>query len=120
MARWHARLCAAARSHYSPPANLPPGFPMLRVNPFAALRPEPSVASEVASVPYDVVDTEEARRLAEGHPLSFLHVVRSEIDLPSDTDPHAEVVYERALANFRDLEREALIREAEPSIYLYR
>ena len=93
---------------------------MLRVNPFAALRPKPSVASEVASVPYDVVDTDEARRLAEGHPLSFLHVVRSEIDLPSDTDPHAEAVYERALANFRELEREALIREAAPAIYLYR
>jgi len=93
---------------------------MLRVNPFAALRPNPNVASEVASVPYDVVDTEEARRLAEGRPLSFLHVVRSEIDLPADTDPHADVVYERALANFRVLQRDVLIREASPSIYLYR
>jgi uncharacterized protein (DUF1015 family) len=93
---------------------------MLRVNPFAALRPNPNVASEVASVPYDVVDTDEARRLAEGHPLSFLHVVRSEIDLPADTDPHADLVYDRALSNFRDLERNALLREAAPSFYLYR
>jgi uncharacterized protein (DUF1015 family) len=93
---------------------------MLRVNPFAALRPRPEVAAEVASVPYDVVDTEEARRLAEGHPLSFLRVVRSEIELPSDTDPHADVVYQRALANFRKLTRDALVRENEPSIYLYR
>src|SRR5690606_16102071 len=89
-------------------------------NPFAALRPNPSVASEVASVPYDVVDSEEARRLAEGQPLSFLHVVRSEIDLPSDTDPHADVVYQRALENFRKLERDVLRRESAPSIYLYR
>jgi uncharacterized protein (DUF1015 family) len=88
---------------------------MLRVNPFAALRPKPNLAADVASVPYDVVDTDEARRLAEGRPLSFLHVVRSEIDLPSDTDPHAAVVYQRALSNFRALER-----ESTPSIYLYR
>lgn len=93
---------------------------MVRVNPFAALRPNPSVAAELASVPYDVVDTEEARCLAHGHPLSFLRVVRSEVDLPSDIDPHADVVYERALDNFRELEREALLRESVPSIYLYR
>jgi uncharacterized protein (DUF1015 family) len=93
---------------------------MLRVNPFAALRPKPSVASEVASVPYDVVDRDEARRLAAGHPLSFLHVVRSEIDLPDDTDPHADVVYDRALSNFRALQRDVLVREGEPAIYLYR
>lgn len=93
---------------------------MLRLGPFAALRPNPALAKEVASVPYDVVNTEEARRLAEGHPLSFLHVVRSEIDLPPETDPHAAVVYERALRNFQKLEREALLREQARSIYLYR
>jgi uncharacterized protein (DUF1015 family) len=93
---------------------------MLRVNPFAALRPKPSVASEVASVPYDVVDRDEARRLAAGHPLSFLHVVRSEIDLPDDTDPHADIVYDRALSNFRALQRDVFVREGEPAIYLYR
>jgi uncharacterized protein (DUF1015 family) len=93
---------------------------MLRVNPFAALRPKPNLAAEIASVPYDVVDTEEARRLAEGNPRSFLHVVRSEIDLPADTDPHADVVYRRALENLRALERDALIREDGPAIYLYR
>jgi uncharacterized protein (DUF1015 family) len=93
---------------------------MLRVNPFAALRPQPAVAAEVAAVPYDVVNTEEARQLALGRPLSFLHVTRSEIDLPPDTDPHADVVYERALSNFRRLEREVFLREAEPSIYIYR
>src|SRR5688500_17579808 len=93
---------------------------MLRINPFAALRPQPALASEVASVPYDVVNSDEARRLADGHPLSFLHVVRSEIDLPPDTDPYADVVYQRALSNFRRLERDVLVREASPSIYVYR
>ena len=58
---------------------------------FRALRPEPSVASEVASVPYDVVSTEEARALVAGHPLSFLHVTRSEIDLPAVTNPYDAV-----------------------------
>ena len=53
--------------------------------PFRALRPAPAAAAEVASVPYDVVNTEEARALAAGHPLSFLHVTRSEIDLPPET-----------------------------------
>jgi uncharacterized protein (DUF1015 family) len=93
---------------------------MLRVNPFAALRPKAALAAEVASVPYDVVSADEARRLVEGHPLSFLHVVRSEIDLPPDTDPYADVVYERALSSFRDLEREVLVRDASPAIYVYR
>jgi uncharacterized protein (DUF1015 family) len=93
---------------------------MLRVNPFAALRPHPEWAAEVAAVPYDVVNTEEARRLAEGRPRSFLHVTRSEIDLPPDTDPYSGAVYQRALSNFRELQREVLLRETEPSIYLYR
>lgn len=93
---------------------------MLRVNPFAALRPHPALAAEVAAVPYDVVSTEEARQLAHGRPLSFLHVTRSEIDLPPDTDPHADVVYERALSSFRRLEREAFLRESAPSFYIYR
>jgi uncharacterized protein (DUF1015 family) len=93
---------------------------MLRVNPFAALRPKPEVAQEVAAVPYDVVNTEEAKRLAEGRPLSFLHVSRSEIDLPPGTDPYSEGVYQKALSNLNRLEREVMLREAAPSIYLYR
>jgi uncharacterized protein (DUF1015 family) len=93
---------------------------MLRVNPFAALRPRPELAEEVAAVPYDVVNTEEARRLAAGRPRSFLHVTRSEIDLPADTNPYSDAVYQRALANFRELERDVFLRETTPSIYLYR
>jgi uncharacterized protein (DUF1015 family) len=75
----------------------------------------------VAAVPYDVVSTAEARALAAGNPLSFLHVSRAEIDLPADTDPHADLVYETAAANFAALRRAApLVVEDAPRLYLYR
>lgn len=66
---------------------------MLRIRPFRAWRPQPESASEVACVPYDVIDTDEARALAQGKPKSFLHVIRPEIDLPPQTDIHADEVY---------------------------
>jgi uncharacterized protein (DUF1015 family) len=94
---------------------------MSTVLPFHALRPTPAAASKVAAVPYDVVNTEEARLLANGNPLSFLHVSRAEIDLPPGTDPHADSVYARAAANFRALKEAApLTLEPEPSLYVYR
>jgi uncharacterized protein (DUF1015 family) len=94
---------------------------MLKVNPFAALRPRSDAASRVASVPYDVVNTKEARELAKDNDASFLHVVRPEIDLPEGTDPYAAVVYDTAKKNLDRLVRDGiLVREAEPSIYLYR
>jgi uncharacterized protein (DUF1015 family) len=89
--------------------------------PFRALRPAPSAAAEVASVPYDVVNTDEARALASGHPLSFLHVTRSEIDLPRETNPYDAKVYEQAVRNFEELKRAApLVIEDTPSLYFYR
>src|SRR5262249_18981954 len=95
--------------------------PMATVRPFRALRPQPEKAAAVSSVPYDVVSTEEARRLAAGNPLSFLHVSRAEIDLPDGTDPYSGAVYEKAVENFAKLRREApLSAEREPSLYLYR
>jgi len=91
------------------------------IRPFRALRPEASRASEVASVPYDVVNTEEARALAANNPLSFLHVSRPEIDMPEGTDPHSDPVYRRALQNFEKLTSECpLVTEEAPSLYLYR
>ena len=89
--------------------------------PFRALRPVPGVAAQVASVPYDVVNSEEARALAAGNALSFLHVSRPEIDLPSGTDPHADAVYARATENFAALRQAApLVMEDGPSVYVYR
>ena len=57
---------------------------MASIHPFRALRPAPEQAAAVSSVPYDVVSTDEARQLAAGNPLSFLHVTRAEIDLPAE------------------------------------
>lgn len=94
---------------------------MVRINPFRALRPRPESAAKVASVPYDVVNREEAAALAAGNPLSFLHVVRPEIDLPASTDPYDDAVYARAAENFRRLiDDGVLFHEAEPAVYLYR
>ncbi|MCC7126805.1 MAG: DUF1015 domain-containing protein [Acidobacteria bacterium] len=94
---------------------------MSSIYPFAALRPTPAAASQVAAVPYDVVNTDEARALAAGNPLSFLHVSRPEIDLPAGTDPHAEAVYAKAAAAFAALKTAApLVLEDAPSLYVYR
>ena len=94
---------------------------MALIFPFAALRPAAHAAAAVAAVPYDVVNTEEARALAGGNPLSFLHVSRAEIDLPPGTDPHSDEVYERAAENFADLRARApLIEEDAPTFYVYR
>ena len=94
---------------------------MASLHPFKALRPAPQSAAEVAAVPYDVVSTEEARQLAEGHPLSFLHVSRAELGLSPDTDPYADVVYELAKRNYQHLRSAApLVVEDQPSLYFYR
>ena len=94
---------------------------MLRLHPFRAIRPHEAKAEEVASVPYDVVNRQEARALAEGHVNNFLHVVRSEIDLPDEVGPYDAVVYERARENFTRMMKESvLIQEEGESLYLYR
>jgi uncharacterized protein (DUF1015 family) len=93
---------------------------MATLYPFRALRPRPSAAAQIAAVPYDVVDTDEARALAEGNALSFLRVSRAELEFPPDTDPYSDAVYERAVDNFNRLKDAALTLEAEPSLYFYR
>ncbi|HEY0081487.1 MAG TPA: DUF1015 domain-containing protein, partial [Pyrinomonadaceae bacterium] len=94
---------------------------MAVIYPFRALRPPVAQVEQVASVPYDVVNTEEARALAEGNPLSLLHVTRPEIDLPEGTNIYSAEVYARAAENFQKLvETCPLETEAEPSLYLYR
>lgn len=90
------------------------------MRPFRALRPTPDVAASVASVPYDVVNTDEARALADGNALSFLRVSRAEIELPVETNPYADAVYQRAADNFAKLRANALVVEDQPAIYVYR
>jgi uncharacterized protein (DUF1015 family) len=94
---------------------------MAIVRPFSALRPRMERASQVAAVPYDVVNTEEARALVSGNPWSFLHVSRPEIDLPDGTPIYSDAVYAKAQTNFEKLRNECpLENEEEPSLYLYR
>ena len=94
---------------------------MATLRPFRAVRPRPDAAADVASVPYDVVDTAEARALAAGNPLSFLHVIRPEIDLPESTDPHADEVYAQGAAAYRQLlDDGVLARDERPSLFVYR
>src|SRR3954452_5938419 len=94
---------------------------MALIQPFRALRPTPENAAAVSSVPYDVVSTDEARALASGNPLSFLHVTRAEIDLPAGTDPYSAQVYAKAHENFETLRGAApMIAEDEASLYFYR
>jgi uncharacterized protein (DUF1015 family) len=91
------------------------------IRPFRALRPPTEKAKSVASVPYDVINTEEARALAEGNPLSFLHVSRPEIDLPAGTDLYSDAVYRKAVENLETLTANCPLElESEPSLYLYR
>jgi uncharacterized protein (DUF1015 family) len=92
----------------------------MRIRPFEAIRPVPSKAAEVAAVPYDVVSRAEARALALGHPLSFLHVERSDIDFPDSVDPYSDEVYRRARENLDRLVRDGVMqREPAPRLYLY-
>ncbi|MEZ6185818.1 MAG: DUF1015 family protein [Planctomycetota bacterium] len=94
---------------------------MADIRPFRALRPTPDLAAKVASVPYDVIDSDEARVLADGNPDSFLHVVRPEIDLPADVDIHDDRVYAKARENFDAFRaRGTLVQEEQPCFYLYR
>ncbi len=93
----------------------------MKVKAFPALVPAPDRAEAIASVPYDVVSTEEARALAEGNPLSFLHIIRPEIEFPPGTSPYGDEIYARAKTNLDDFQKKKyLIREPEPCIYLYR
>ncbi|NNE69500.1 MAG: DUF1015 domain-containing protein [Rhodothermales bacterium] len=94
---------------------------MATVHPFKAVRPNADAAADVASVPYDVINSAEARDLADGNQRSFLHVIRPEIDLPPDVDEHADVAYETGAKNLRAfVAADYTLQEAEPSVYLYR
>ncbi|MGL6268131.1 MAG: DUF1015 domain-containing protein [Chitinophagaceae bacterium] len=94
---------------------------MTLIAPFKALRPKPEFASKVASPPYDVLNSEEARLLAAGNPYSFLHVTKPEIDLPADVHVYSKLVYEKAGENIRSLQQQGiLVREDKPCYYFYR
>jgi len=94
---------------------------MAIIKPFAALRPEPALAPRICELPYDVMSSEEARQVAAGNPLSFLHVSKPEIDLPPGTDIYAPEVYAKGRENFLRLIAEGALRQdPQPHFYLYR
>lgn len=93
---------------------------MALIRPFRAVRPQQNLASEVASLPYDVMNTAEAKEMAKGKPNSFLHVSRAEIDLPENTDIHSQAVYQKAKENFDTLLKNGvLFQEEKPCYYIY-
>jgi uncharacterized protein (DUF1015 family) len=94
---------------------------MTHIKPFRALRPAPGHEAGVASRPYDVLNSSEARAEAAGNPLSFLHVTKSEIDLPEDVDIHSTAVYEKAAANLQQfIHNGTLVQEESACYYIYR
>ena len=91
------------------------------LKPFAALRPKSELASQICELPYDVMSSEEAREMAAGNPLSFLHVSKPEIDLPQGTDLYSPEVYAKGAENFQKLiSQGALKQDDQPCFYLYR
>lgn len=93
---------------------------MATIAPFKALRPKPENAAQVASRPYDVLNSEEARNEVEGNPYSFLHVTKAEIDLPSDVHLYSNLVYQKAKENMDTLIKKGiLLREESECYYIY-
>lgn len=94
---------------------------MSTIVPFQALRPDPQFAAAVASKPYDVLNSHEAREEAADNPYSFLHITKSEIDMPLNVDIHAQEVYDKAKENLQSfIEKGILLEEDKPCYYIYR
>lgn len=93
---------------------------MATIKPFKALRPHNEYAAQLASKPYDVLNSEEARKEAGDNLLSFLHVTKAEIDLAPDMDTHSESVYQKAKENLQKLiDKKILFRDEKPCYYIY-
>lgn len=93
---------------------------MAIIKPFKGLRPASGLAAKVATLPYDVMNTVEARAMAAGNPYSFLHVSRAEIDLPEGIDVHSPEVYKKAKENFDSLIKNGtLVQDNTPNLYVY-
>lgn len=93
---------------------------MAVVKPFRGLRPPREIAKELACLPYDVMNVEEAETMAKGKESSMLHITRAEIDLPADTDTHSEAVYKKSVDNFALWQKKGwLVQDDTPSFYIY-
>ncbi len=93
---------------------------MVIVRPFKGLRPPKEIVKKLASRPYDVMNSEEAREEAKGNEYSLLHVTKAEIDLPAGTDEHSQAVYDKVVENFKAFQDKGwLVQDSEPRIYIY-
>lgn len=93
---------------------------MAIVKPFRGLRPPRALAKDLACLPYDVMNTDEAREMAKGKECSLLHITRSEIDLPADTDTHSDLVYNKSVDNFGKWQKNGwLVQDEKPCFYIY-
>ena len=89
--------------------------------PFRAVRPLPEYASRVAALPYDVMNSDEAREMVKGNPYSFLHVDKAEVDLPVGTELYSEAVYNKAAENLKKLETDGICKQDKSDcMYIYR
>ncbi|MBA4323455.1 MAG: DUF1015 domain-containing protein, partial [Odoribacter sp.] len=88
---------------------------MAIVKPFRGLRPPCAISKDLACLPYDVMNSEEARAMADGKECSLLHITKSEIDLPEGTDVHSDEVYNKSVANFQKWQKNGwLVQDKEP------
>ncbi|MGZ5218984.1 MAG: DUF1015 domain-containing protein [Chitinophagaceae bacterium] len=93
---------------------------MAHIKPFKALRPKQDLAEKIASRPYDVLNSTEAKEEAKGNPFSFLHVTKAEIDLPDGIDLHSQAVYDKAKENLQEFVQQGIIfNEEKPCYYIY-
>ena len=93
---------------------------MAKIKPFETVRPQPQLAKLIASKPYDVLSSEEARKESNGNPYSYLHITKSEISLPKNVEIYSEEVYLKASENFKAfLQRDLLFVESKPCYYIY-
>ncbi|MBK5252316.1 MAG: DUF1015 family protein, partial [Peptostreptococcaceae bacterium] len=94
---------------------------MATVRPFQGIRPKKEFAKEVACLPYDVMNRDEAKKMAEGNPKSFLHVVRSDIDVDDSVDVHDDIIYDKAKENLEEFLKDGIIfQEKKNCLYIYR
>ena len=93
---------------------------MAQIKPFKALRPRQDIAEQLASRPYDVLNSTEAKEEAKGNPVSFLHITKAEIDLPDGTDLHSQAVYDKAKENLQRFQQDGIVfNEETPCYYVY-
>ena len=94
---------------------------MKLIKPFRGLRPTRALASKVASHPYDVINREEAKQIAEGNPFSFLHINKPEIDMPDEVDLHDQSIYDKGAENLKRFIAEGtLVQDTEEKLYVYK